>query len=197
MAKDRENTMTTSGSVAFPVITDTAGQVDAFRLPALAGTPTATPTNAGEGHLIWDSTNNKLYAWNGTFWDDLSTVSSAESVDNNYIAEVAILARDLVYISSADNVSKAKGDTESTSRAIGFATTAASATATVPVRSEGILTGFSGLTAGSRYYLSAATAGGITATAPTGTGHVIIQAGFAKSATALHIQLDYLGRRAL
>ena len=34
MAKDRENLMTTAGGVAFPVIADSAGQVDAFRLPA-------------------------------------------------------------------------------------------------------------------------------------------------------------------
>lgn len=195
MAKERENTMTTAGGIAFPVVTDVAGEVDAFRLPALAGAPTASPTNGGEGHLVWDSTNDKLYAWNGTSWDDLSTVSAAESIDNLYTAEVAVAARDVVYISSADNVSPASASAEATARAIGFATAAALAAASVSVRSEGILNGFAGLTAGSRYFLST-TAGTITTTPPTGASNVVHQVGFAKSATALHIQLQHLGRRA-
>jgi len=40
-----------------------------------------------------------------------------------------------------------------------------------------------------------ATAGEITATVPTGTGNLIMQIGYAKSATELHLQLDTLGRR--
>jgi hypothetical protein len=56
--------------------------------------------------------------------------------------------------------------------------------------------GFSGLTAGARYYLSAGTAGTITATIPSGTGNTIVQCGYAKSATDLQIQLLQLGRRA-
>lgn len=195
MAKERENTMTTAGSVAFPVITDVAGQVDAFRLPALAGTPTASPTNGGEGHLVWDSTNNKLYAWDGAAWDDLSTVNSANNIDETYTAEVALAIRDMVYISSADNVSKADADAVATSYAIGFATAAASAAASVVVRKFGLLAGFTGLTAGARYYLSD-TAGTIQSSAPTGTGHTIVQAGYAKSTTVLDIQILQLGRRA-
>ena len=63
MAKERENLMTTAGGVVFPVISDVAGEVDSFRLPQIAGAPTASPTNGGEGHLVWDSTNDRLYAW--------------------------------------------------------------------------------------------------------------------------------------
>lgn len=196
MAKERENTMTTAGGVAFPVITDVAGQVDAFRLPALAGIPSASPTNGGEGHLVWDSTNNHLYAWNGTAWDNLSTVDEAQKVVNPYTAEVAIAARDVVYISSADNVSPALGDNTSKSYAIGLAKAAALAAASVEVQSEGVMTGFSGLTAGSRYYLSASVAGAITTTVPSGSGKTIVQMGYAKSASALHIHIEQLGRRA-
>lgn len=196
MAKERENTMTTAGGVAFPVITDVAGQVDAFRLPALAGIPSASPTNGGEGHLVWDSTNNHLYAWNGTAWDNLSTVDEAQKVVNPYTAEVAIAARDVVYISSADNVSPALGDNTSKSYAIGLAKAAALAAASVEVQSEGVMTGFSGLTAGSRYYLSDSVAGAITTTVPSGSGKTIVQMGYAKSASALHIHIEQLGRRA-
>lgn len=197
MAKERSNPLTTAADILFPVVTDVAGEVDAFRLPALAGSPTATPTASGEGFVVWDSTNNKLFIWNGSAWDDQSTVTSAENIDNIYTAEVGISARDFVYISSADNVSPAISTSATQAQAgIGFATAAAIAAASVTVRSEGILTGFSGLTAGSTYYLSAATAGLITATVPTGTGNVVLKTGIAKSATALHIQIQYLGRRA-
>lgn len=196
MAKERENLMTTAGSVSFPVITDVAGQVDAFRLPALAGVPTASPTNGGEGHLIWDSTNDRLYAWTGSAWDDLSTASEANSVVNPYTALVAVAARDFVFISAADSVSPAIADNTSSSYGMGFAKAAAAPAALVDVKSEGIMTGFSGLTAGSRYYMSDSVAGAITTSVPSGSGKTIVQAGYAKSATALHIHIEQMGRRA-
>lgn len=196
MAKERENLMTTAGGISFPVITDVAGQVDSFRLPALAGVPTASPTTGGEGHLVWDSSNNQLYAWNGSVWDNLSISDAANAVLNSYTAQVAIAARDVVYISSADNVSPAISDNTSASYAMGLAKAAALAAASVDIQSEGVLSGFSGLTAGSRYYLDDTTAGAITATTPTGSGKTIVQVGYAKSTTALHIHIEQMGRRA-
>lgn len=196
MAKERENLMTVAGGISFPVITDLAGQVDAFRLPALAGTPTASPTTGGEGHLVWDSTNDKLYAWTGSAWDDLSTVQAAQQVVNSYIADEALAARDVLYISAADNVSKALATNSSQSYAMGLAKAAAADAASVEVQSEGVMAGFTGLTAGSRYYLDATTPGAITSSIPTGTGNTIVQVGYAKSTTALHIHIEQLGRRA-
>lgn len=196
MAKERSNVMTTAGDILFPVISDSAGQVDAFRLPALAGAPTATPTNSGEGYTVWDSSNDKMYVWNGSAWVDQSTAASANNIDNIYTADEALAARDVVYISAADNVSKALGDNTSKSYAIGFATASAADTDPVTVRSEGILAGFSSLTAGARYYLDASTAGTVTATIPTGSGNTIVQVGYAKSTTDMHIQILQLGRRA-
>lgn len=196
MAKERENLMTTAGGIAFPVISDSAGQVDSFRLPQLAGAPSAAPTNGGEGHLVWDSTNNHLYAWNGSAWDNLSTATEAQQVVNGYTAEVSISARDVVYISSADNVSPAIANNTSASYAMGLAKAAASAAAAVDVQSEGVMAGFSGLTAGSRYYLSDSVAGAITTSVPSGSGKTIVQMGYAKSTTALHIHIEQLGRRA-
>lgn len=194
MIKDRENLMTTAGSVSFPVITDVAGEVDAFRLPALAGVPTASPTSGGEGHLVWDSAGESMYVWNGSFWDNLNTVGALE---NLYIAGAGgIAANDAVYISAADTVLKAAASSDAAAACIGFASAAAIATASVPVVSEGLLAGFSGLTAGARYYLSA-TAGAVVATPPTGSGNNVVQVGFAKSATKLQLQIQYLGKKAV
>jgi len=196
MAKERSNSLTTAADILFPTISDTAGQVDALRLPSLAGVPSATPTASGEGFIVWDSSNDKLMAWTGSMWLDVGSSGTASDVLNYYTAQVSIAARDVVYISSADNVSPAIADNTSASYAIGFANAAAAPAASVGVKTDGIVTGFAGLTAGSRYYLDDAVAGAIVATAPTGSGKTIVQVGYAKSATALQVQLLQLGRRA-
>lgn len=196
MAKDRDNIMTDASSVLFPVIDDTAGEVDAFRIPAVSGTPTATPASGGSGYLVLNSSNGHVYLWNGTLWDDLSTVSTAEAVDENYLADTAgVTIRDVVYISSADSVTAARADADLTAQAIGFATETKTSGQVVPVRSKGILTGFTGLTTTSRYFLSPTTAGAITTSLPTGQGYTIVQVGYAKSTTAMHVQIQSLGRR--
>lgn len=196
MAKERENTMTIAGGIAFPVIADNAGEVDAFRLPAIAGVPTAAPTNGGEGHVVWDSTGNRMFAWDGSAWDDLSTVQSAESILNPYTAGVAIAANEAVYISAADTVSLALANNTSQSYMVGFAKAAASLGNPVDIQSEGVMAGFTGLTAGSRYYLDDATAGAITSTIPSGSGKTIVQVGYARAATKMHIHIEQMGRRA-
>jgi hypothetical protein len=195
MAKDRENLMSTAGGIAFPVVSNVAGEVDSFRLPAITSVPSATPTNGGSGHLLFNSSNGHVYLYNGTLWDDLSTVSSAESIENSFDADVAIGIRDVVYISTQDKVSPASASSEATARVIGFASNSATAGQAVSVKSDGLITGFSGLTSGARYYL-ATTAGQISTTVPVGTGNIIHQCGYSKNATTLKIQFQNLGRRA-
>jgi hypothetical protein len=196
MFESKKNSMDVEAGVLFPVVTDDVDELDAFRLPAIAGTPSATPTSGGAGHFVYDSTNKKPYIWDGTAWDDLSLAESAKAIDDSYTADEALAIRDAVYLSAADNVSKAKGDADASSRLLGFAIEGVSDTDPVLVRKFGVLGGFSGLTAGSRYFLSAATAGAVTATLPVGSGNVIVQAGYAKSATELDIQIQQLGKRA-
>jgi hypothetical protein len=196
MFQTKENVMTTAGAVLFPVVTDSADELDAFRLPAIAGTPTATPADGGEGYLAWDSTNDKMYAWNGSAWDDLSSVSEANKIVNSYTADGVIAIRDVVYISGADTVAKAQGDAVATARVVGFATAGAADTNPVNVQSEGFLGGFTSLTSGLPQYLSAATAGLITETLPVGAGNVIVRMGYAKNTTTVDIHIEQLGRRA-
>lgn|SRR5574343_74679 len=196
MAKERSNTLTTAADILFPVITDVAGEVDMLRLPALAGSPSASPTASGEGFLVWDSTNDKMFAWNGSAWMDQSLAEEAKSIQNLYTADGAIAARDVLYISAADKAKKAAcTSVGNESYAIGLAVAAAADTDPVESQSAGVMAGFSGLTAGSRYFLSA-TAGAITPTVPVASGNVVVQVGYAKSATELQIQILQLGRRA-
>lgn len=196
MAKERSNTLTTAADILFPVVTDTAGQVDAFRLPALAGPPTATPTAGGEGFVVWDSSNDSLYIWDGAAWNNQNTVTSAQNLDDTYIAEIEVAERDLVYISSADNVSPASASTPVEAQGVGFAIEPADATDPVTVRKYGRLDGFTGLTAGARYYADGVVDGAITTTIPTTSGYTILSVGYAKNTTTLDIMIQSLGRRA-
>lgn len=156
--------------------------LDGVNWPQTDGLAGQFLTTDGAGQLSWANQA-----------DDLE----ARRVVNPYTADEALAARDAVYISGADNVSKADVSAAGApSRVMGFATAAALDTAPVNVQSEGVLAGFSGLTAGARYYADPATPGGITATTPVGSGNTIVQVGYAKSATELHIHIEQLGRRA-
>jgi hypothetical protein len=164
-------------------------------------------TPNGTGDLVLDGVN-----WpqaDGTVGQYLSTDGAgqlswvtppddteANLIGNIYTADEALAACDALYISAADNVSKASATGGgAASQLVGFAQALAADTDPVTVVSEGVLSGFSGLTPGSRYYLSA-TAGAITTTIPVGSGNSVIQAGFAKNATTLHIHIEQMGRRA-
>jgi hypothetical protein len=196
MAKDRVNVMAVDAAVQFPVVTDVAGALSALKLPTIAGAPSAAPTS-GIGTEVYDSTNKKLYIWDGLVWDDQSTVSVANSVDNSFLASAAIAARDVVYIDAADHVNKAISNDIAKSQVIGFALAAAAAAEDpVIVRNQGIVSGFSGLTAGAKQYLSPSVAGGRSETLPTGTGNVIVALGYAKNTSDIFVQIQPLGRRA-
>jgi hypothetical protein len=60
----------------------------------------------------------------------------------------------------------------------------------VPVYFEGTNTQLAGLTPGARYYLSAASPGGVTDTPPTGTGKVVQFVGRAISDTEISFEAD-------
>lgn len=195
MLQDVENAMAAGAAILFPVISDTADQVDALRVPALAGVPSATPSDGGQGYIVWDSTNKDLYAWDGSAWDNLNVVTKAERLCNSYTAEASVTIADAVYISSADSVSPAQANADTTAQAMGFASATILATNPVEVCSDGVILGFTGLTAGSRYFLDASTAGAVTATAPSGGGNSVIQVGYAKSATEMQAQFQVIGKK--
>lgn len=91
---------------------------------------------------------------------------------------------DFVYVSAASTVAKADADDAAKIPAVGMIVSKQSSTSCT-VRVSGLATGLSGLTAGAVYYLSAATAGAITATPPSAPAAVPV--GVAVSTTALLI----------
>ena len=99
-----------------------------------------------------------------------------------------ITIRQVVYIKSNGNVDLARANAASTSLnglgLVAAATIATTASGLVTVSPGTRITGFSGLTPGAAYFLSDATAGALTTTAPSATvGNVIRQVGYALSAT--------------
>lgn len=98
-----------------------------------------------------------------------------------------LAAGDVVYVDSAGEAFKADADA-SAKAAMGFvlAGITASASGTVYFGS-GLITGLSSLTPGAVYFLSS-TAGGITTTAPTGTGKIQQQVGYAVNSTTLYFE---------
>lgn len=102
-------------------------------------------------------------------------------------ASEAIAARDLVNVSGTGQIRKA--DASNDRPANGFVTAAISNGATGTVFFEGVIPGFSGLTPGSRYFLSDSVAGGVTATAvAAGAGKISQEIGVAISATEISFE---------
>lgn len=107
-----------------------------------------------------------------------------------------------VYISASGSVDKARTNAGSTSLAVGLvADTTIATTATGNITVAGVLTATTGqwdavtgqtggLTAGSRYFISAATAGALTTTAPTTAGQFVAAVGIALSTTKMKVNID-------
>lgn len=134
--------------------------------------------------------------------DDLGAPPTSTRSMTNGEVSAALVVGTPVYVSAADAVKKAKADALATAVVYGLmldVSTAAGAighVVTDDVMSASTaqwdaVTGDSGgLTAGARYFLDAATAGKLTKTAPTLTGHVVVQIGIAKSATEMEVEVS-------
>lgn len=140
----------------------------------------ATPVNP-------DDAANKQYVD-----DQIAGIVAVNHLEIEFTAEVAINNRDVVYISSGNNVSPAQADDINTALCIGVAQGSASAGNTVKVRVEGVISGLSSLTPGTRYYLDPANPGAITSTVPSAPGDVVFQVGIAKDSSALLIQKQFM-----
>ena len=178
---------------------------------ASANTIVSTDTNGslsltpnGTGDLIldgqkWpqaDGTTCQILKTNGsgqTSWTDPYAFYNVDTAD--FVAGVGgTTANDCVYISASGTVLPADASAEATSRAIGFAQNTALVTEAVNVQMNGVLGGFSGLTSGSRYFLSE-TAGAITSTMPSTAASEVVQVGYGAAATKLLIQFEHIGIR--
>lgn len=128
-----------------------------------------------------------------------AAAAETQSLTNSNGGSIVIGAP--VYISSAGHVDKAKADATGTTDVVGLVyDTSIATTAAGNIIVDGIMTATTGqwdticgtsggLTAGTVYYLSAATAGLLTATAPSTAGQFAAPVGRALSTTQMELIL--------
>jgi predicted RecA/RadA family phage recombinase len=124
--------------------------------------------------------------------DDLDAPISGGDVKTLTNGEATpITVGQVVYISAASTVKLAKADASGTSDVIGLVKAASiSAGASGAIQIDGALAGLTGLTSGAAHYLSAATAGALTTTAPSAVGQFVTRVGTGISTTELEISAE-------
>jgi hypothetical protein len=132
---------------------------------------------------------------------DVTAVGGGDVVSQTNDEAGAIVICTPVYNDVADGVKKAKADASGTKDVIGLVQQASITNAVAGmVLVNGVLTATTGqwdavfgttggLTFKTRYYLSAATAGIATATAPTAVGQYVVELGIALSTTELMVNI--------
>jgi hypothetical protein len=130
-----------------------------------------------------------------------ATVSTNDSIALTNDEAGAVVIGTPVYIDADDGYKKARANASGTANVIGLQVDASVASsATGNIQTDGIFTattgqwdtitgGSGGLTAGSRYYLDAAAAGKLTATATTTASQYVAPVGIAISTTELWIDI--------
>lgn len=145
--------------------------------------------------LVWNNGVEQLQAGDSL----LATVTEVDVVTLTNANAGAAVIGEPVYISAAGSFDKARANASGTTKAIGLVLTASIASGVSgTIQKDGTFTatagqwdtvtgGTGGLTAGSIYYLSEATAGRLTTTAPT-SGY-ILPIGIALSTTDFEISI--------
>lgn len=168
-------------------IATSAGAGDAEKVPSTNASGVLDPT------LLNAATTgpNKIPILDGSGRLDPSTLPNGVGQDAlALVASEALSAGDVVNVWLDTGTAKMrKADpTAEGKEATGFVTSAVASGVSGTMFFEGRVTGKSGLTIGSRYYLDTATPGGITLTAPTTAGNVVQFVGTAVSATSLDFE---------
>ena len=121
----------------------------------------------------------------GTF----ALLDDIAGVGTDFTASEALGAGDLVNIWNDSGTTKARlADASASKQADGFVLVNVDSGDPATVYSQGANDQLSGLTGGEEQYLSANVPGGVTATAPTGSGNLVQRVGKAYSATALEFK---------
>jgi len=118
-----------------------------------------------------------------------TSVTTADNIEGWINSSGAVAVNDAVYLSGASTVAKASA-ADGTQPCVGIVFEVVDATH-CRVLTHGLIESFStGMTAGTRYYLSAASAGALVTTPPSTTGNSVQYIGYATSATDFLVEPD-------
>jgi hypothetical protein len=160
-----------------------------------ASTPARLAVGTDTHILIADSSQAS-----GVRWGAPSAGSPTVSLTNANAGTIVIGAP--VYASAAGQVDKARANASGTASVVGLVYDASIlTTAAGLIQTDGVVTATTGqwdavagtsggLTFNTKYYLSAATAGLLTATAPTTVGQYVCQVGIALSTTQMKLSIE-------
>jgi hypothetical protein len=135
---------------------------------------------------------NKIVQTDGSGKLDATLMPSGiGAATESMVAFEALAAGDFVNIFLNASVRNArKADASNGRLAHGYVTTSVASSGNATVILQGTNTALTGLTVGSRYFLSASGAGTATLTSPIATGHTIQVLGTAVSATSINFEFD-------
>ncbi|MDP2431266.1 MAG: hypothetical protein Q8O33_04490 [Pseudomonadota bacterium] len=146
----------------------------------------ATVTSTGAGD------DGKIVALDATGRLDASIMPVGLGADTaSIVASENLAAGDYVNIWDSTGAKVRKADAATAGKeAVGFVLAAVTSGQSATVYFEGQNTQKTGLTPGSRQYLSAATPGATAATAPSATGNVVQLLGVAVSSTSISTEIE-------
>ena len=144
----------------------------------------ATVTSSGAGNA------GDIVALDGSGKLDTTVLPTGIGATTKLAATTENLsAGDLVNLYNDSGTIKArKADASNGRRAIGFVLSSVTSPNNATVYLDGTITGLTGLTPGSAYYLSGSSAGAATATAPSTSGYISQEIGIALSATEINFE---------
>lgn len=147
---------------------------------------TAIATSAGVGDA------NKIVQTDGSGKLDATLMPAGIGAATESMVEFeALAAGDFVNIFLNSSVRNArKADASNGRQAHGFVTSSVASSGTATVILQGTNTALTGLTIGSRYFLSPSAAGTGTLTSPSSSGHKIQVLGIAVTATSINFEYD-------
>jgi hypothetical protein len=192
----------TGASTATPTFTpDVVGTYRFFLVVTTsdARTSEANPARADEtafANVTVETLNNGWVIpargqrdWDSFLYEIILAMDAFLVTGTTFDCPGAVSVGDAVYIWGTNEVRRAQADSSSSGPVIGFVASKPSST-TCRVITSGPISGFVGLTAGAKYYLSHTTAGAITATPTATVGQVVQKVGIAMNSTTLFIQID-------
>lgn len=172
---------TTSQTLLNKLISSTGAITGALTMPSGTTAERPTPVN---GMVRYNTENGAFEGYANSVWSGIGGGGTTDLVTQN---AHGFVVGDVLYLNSS-TYTKAIATSSNAAEVVGIVSRVVSANQ-FELTMSGEVSGLSGLTAGTVYYLSATTAGAMSSTAPTTIGYIDLPIGVATSATSMYVVL--------